>query len=186
MTLGTIQLDGGTLTDAFGLTITSGTPDRQRYDQRQYGDLGRGGGYDQGLGGTLDILGTVNSGPTLAIDTIANSTLKLDGTATAAAALALNNANQKLEIGAAGQSDDQRGAERFQRHDPARRRHADRCVGADADRRHTDRPRNHQRRIRRFRAASAARSRPRAARSTYLARSIAVRSWRSIPLPVRR
>ena len=60
------------------------------------------GGHDQGSGGTLDILGTINSGPTLAIDTIAGSDLKIDGTATAAAPIAINNANQTLAIGSSG------------------------------------------------------------------------------------
>ena len=53
-------------------------------------------------GGTLDLLGTVNSGLVLAIGTTAGSLLKIDGTAVSASAITLNNANQKLEIGAAG------------------------------------------------------------------------------------
>ena len=52
--------------------------------------------------GTLDLLGTVNSGLVLAIGTTAGSLLKIDGTAVSASAIPLNNANQKLEVGAAG------------------------------------------------------------------------------------
>ena len=53
-------------------------------------------------GGTLDVFGTVDSGVALQIGTAANSTLKLEGTATSAAAIAFNDANQTLQIGASG------------------------------------------------------------------------------------
>src|SRR5580704_19253618 len=54
-------------------------------------------------GGTLDLTGTV-SGRTLAIANVAGSILKIDGTATTAAATAIAIANntQTLEIGTAG------------------------------------------------------------------------------------
>ena len=53
-------------------------------------------------GGTLDLLGTVSSGVVLAIDNASPSVLKISGTATSAAAITLNNANQTLEIGPSG------------------------------------------------------------------------------------
>ena len=53
-------------------------------------------------GGTLDVTGTIGSGVVLAIGTAASSTLKIEGTATAANAIAINNANQTLELGTAG------------------------------------------------------------------------------------
>src|SRR6185437_9571033 len=61
-----------------------------------------GTGILAGSGGTLDVLGTVNSGVVLAIDTASPSGLKISGTATSAAAISLNNANQTLEIGPSG------------------------------------------------------------------------------------
>ena len=45
-------------------------------------------------GGTLDLLGTVNSGLVLAIGTTVGSMLKIDGTAVSATAITLNNANK--------------------------------------------------------------------------------------------
>ena len=53
-------------------------------------------------GGTLDVIGTIASVIVLAIGTVVASDLKIDGTATSAAAITLNNANQTLEIGTAG------------------------------------------------------------------------------------
>jgi len=50
-------------------------------------------------GGTLDLTGTVNSGPSLTIDSTTPSVLKIDGTATAATAIAISSSNQTLEIG---------------------------------------------------------------------------------------
>ena len=63
---------------------------------------GAAAGIVKASGGTLDLKGTVNSGPTLAIDTTAGSTLLIDGTATSAAPIAISTANQTLEIGSAG------------------------------------------------------------------------------------
>ena len=60
-----------------------------------------GTGIVKASGGTLDLLGTFSSGPTLAIDTTAGSDLKIDGTATSKA-ITINNANQTLEVGATG------------------------------------------------------------------------------------
>ena len=53
-------------------------------------------------GGTLDVFGTVDSGVSLQINTIANSTLKLEGTATSATAISITSANQTLEVGTSG------------------------------------------------------------------------------------
>ena len=53
-------------------------------------------------GGTLDLLGAVSSGPALVIDTSPGSRLKIDGTATAASPITINDANQTLEIGPNG------------------------------------------------------------------------------------
>src|SRR5439155_882332 len=52
-------------------------------------------------GGTLDLTGTIASGPVLTIDNAAGSVLKIEGTATSGA-MAINSANQTLEIGASG------------------------------------------------------------------------------------
>jgi len=53
-------------------------------------------------GGTLDVFGTINSGVVLKIGTFAASDLKIEGTATSAAPITINNSNQTLEIGSAG------------------------------------------------------------------------------------
>jgi hypothetical protein len=53
-------------------------------------------------GGTLDVTGTISSGVVLAIGTAAASDLKIEGTATLAAAILISSANQTLEIGSAG------------------------------------------------------------------------------------
>ena len=102
MTLGAIKLDGGTLTDAAGLTVTSGSVTGSGTIAANTTISGGAAGTLKASSGTLDIKGTVNSGPTLAIDVTAGSNLLLEGKATAAAAIAINNANQTLEIGSAG------------------------------------------------------------------------------------
>ena len=61
-----------------------------------------GSGTLEALGGTLDVSGTIDSGVVLAIDTAAAATLKIEGTATSADAISLNNDLQTLEIGSAG------------------------------------------------------------------------------------
>ena len=98
-TNGTIKIDGGTLTDAAGITLTS--PAALTGSGTVAANTALSGtGTVTASGGTLDLLGTVNSGLVLAIATGSPSTLKIDGTATSAAAITLNNANQTLEIGA--------------------------------------------------------------------------------------
>ena len=98
-TNGTIKIDGGTLTDFAGITLTS--PAALTGSGTVAANTALSGtGTVTASGGTLDLLGTVNSGLVLAIATSSPSTLKIDGTATSAAAITLNNANQTLEIGA--------------------------------------------------------------------------------------
>jgi hypothetical protein len=97
---GTVKLDGGALTDASGVAVTSGSVIGS-------GTIAAntalsGAGTVKASGGTLDLKGTVSSGPILAIATAAGSDLLIDGTATAAAAISINNVNQTLEIGSAG------------------------------------------------------------------------------------
>ena len=99
MTLGKIAMAGGTLTDSSGLTVTSGT-------LSGFGtvaaNLATGAGTITASGGTLILAGTVASGNPFAIATGSASTLQFNNTATAAAAISINNANQTLAIGASG------------------------------------------------------------------------------------
>jgi Hint domain len=60
------------------------------------------GGTITAAGGTLDIGNAISSGLILTIGTTAASVLKLDGSVTSASAITITNANQTLEIGAAG------------------------------------------------------------------------------------
>ena len=60
-------------------------------------------------GGTLSVFGTVNSGIVLQLGTAANSILRIEGTATSAAAIvtfggpsSISDVDQRLEIGASG------------------------------------------------------------------------------------
>ena len=53
-------------------------------------------------GGTLDVFGSIATGVVLSIGTAAASDLMIAGVATSAATIAINNANQTLEIGPAG------------------------------------------------------------------------------------
>jgi hypothetical protein len=90
---GAITLSGGTITQSGGtLNLTSVTG---------FGTVNgvTGAGTLTASGGTLDLTGTI-SGATLAIGTVANSHLTIDGTATTPNAITLNNSNQTLEIGA--------------------------------------------------------------------------------------
>ena len=99
ITNGNIQLDGGTLADAAGLTVGNGAVLSGR------GTVTAplsGSGQVKASGGTLDLKGTVTSGPSLRIDTTAGSDLKIDGTATAANAISITSATQTLEVGATG------------------------------------------------------------------------------------
>ncbi|MGY4509011.1 Hint domain-containing protein [Bradyrhizobium sp. USDA 3650] len=101
LTNGKIQLDGGTLTDTSGITLTSpgqiigsGTI--------ATGTTVSGTGTVTANGGTLDIFGTINSGVKLAIGTTTASVLKIDGTATSSTAISLTDSDQTLSIGATG------------------------------------------------------------------------------------
>jgi hypothetical protein len=95
-----IKMNGGSLTDASGLTL-NGTLALTGLGTVSANTTLSGTGTVTASGGTLDILGTVNSGIVAAIASSTPSVLKLDGTATLAAAVAtFNNANQTLEIGA--------------------------------------------------------------------------------------
>ena len=100
ITNGTVKLDGGTLADASGITVSSGR-------MTGFGTVnatlsGGGAGTITASGGTLDLTGTVNSGPSFTIDPTVVSTLKFDGTATAASAISISSVNQTLAIGAGG------------------------------------------------------------------------------------
>lgn len=53
-------------------------------------------------GGILDVFGTISSGVVLAIGAAAATTLKIEGIATSATPISINNSNQTLEIGSAG------------------------------------------------------------------------------------
>jgi hypothetical protein len=75
------------------------------------GSLNVAGGYQAGIGGpgaitasdgTLIVAGTIDAGIALSIDATAASDLKIDGSAVAASAIAISDANQTLEIGAHG------------------------------------------------------------------------------------
>ena len=94
ITNGKIQLDGGTLIDAAGVTIGSGATLTGKGTVTA--NLS-GAGTVTASGGPLDLVGSV-SGPTLVIATASGSDLKIDGTATAGA-IAINNSNQTLEVG---------------------------------------------------------------------------------------
>src|SRR5262249_25415956 len=106
-----VKLDGAssTLNDTNGVTLGGGTISGQGTLLANTNVTGFGtvsipissAGSLTANGGTLDLSGTVG-GRTLAIATVAGSNLKIDGTATSAAAVSLNNANQTLEIGLAG------------------------------------------------------------------------------------
>src|SRR5262249_49519949 len=62
--------------------------------------IGSGSGVIKASGGTLDLKGNVTGGSSLVIDTTPGSDLKIDGIATATS-IAISNANQTLESGAA-------------------------------------------------------------------------------------
>ncbi|MBR0843457.1 DUF4347 domain-containing protein, partial [Bradyrhizobium liaoningense] len=96
-----IQLDGGTLTDASGLTIA--TASTLTGSGTVAANIAAGSGTITASGGVLNLTGTVvaSGGPAFTIATVAGSTLKFSNTATAAA-ITINNAAQTLEIGASG------------------------------------------------------------------------------------
>ncbi|WGD54678.1 Ig-like domain-containing protein [Bradyrhizobium sp. CB1650] len=101
ITNGKIQLDGGTLTDASGLTI--GSSATLTGSGTVAANIAAGTGTITASGGVLNLTGTVvaSGGPGFTIATAAGSTLKFSNTATSAA-ITINNANQTLEIGASG------------------------------------------------------------------------------------
>jgi len=92
---------GGTVSDAGGFVLATGAL------LTGAGSVTASGGYTgtgriTASGGTLDVNGTVNSGVVLTIASVSASTLKIEGTATSAAAIAMTSANQTLAIGASG------------------------------------------------------------------------------------
>ena len=94
---GHITIAGGKISDAGGLALGSGATLQGR------GTVAAqlsGGGTVTASNGVLDLTGSVG-GLTLAINSAVVSDLKIDGSATAAP-IAINSANQTLEIGAAG------------------------------------------------------------------------------------
>jgi collagen type I/II/III/V/XI/XXIV/XXVII alpha len=95
-TAGTLILSDGTITQTGGpLTLTSVTGSGTVNGAPSVGTF-------TASNGTLDLTGTI-SGAILAIATTNPSDLKIDGTATSTAAIALiSNVNQTLEVGAAG------------------------------------------------------------------------------------
>src|SRR5207245_111062 len=100
ITNGKIQLDGGTLTDASGLTIGSGAT--LTGSGTVAANIATGAGTITASAGVLNLTGTVASGPAFTIATGSASTLKFSSTATAAAAISITSANQTLEIGRSG------------------------------------------------------------------------------------
>ena len=98
---GQITISGGTINDAGGIALASGT------SLSGAGTLKVSGGYAgagsvQASGGTLDVFGTISSGVVLQIASASASTLKIEGTGIAAAAIAISSSNQTLEIGPSG------------------------------------------------------------------------------------
>ena len=102
VTLGRIQLDGGTLTDSsgisFGTTTSNGT--LSGFGTVAANLTRSGTGVTDTItasGGTLDLTGTFGSGLVAAIDSAQASDLKFDSTSTVTA-LSITNANQTLEV----------------------------------------------------------------------------------------
>src|SRR5204863_4866625 len=89
-------ISGGTLADATGATSLH---DALPICQGTVSANLSGAGTITAKSGTLLLSGTVSSGPTLTIDSAAAADLKFTGTATAASAISISNANQTLEIG---------------------------------------------------------------------------------------
>ncbi|MGH9548015.1 MAG: DUF4347 domain-containing protein, partial [Terriglobales bacterium] len=98
VTAGHITIAGGKISDAGGLALGSSASLK---GSGTVAALLSGGGTVTASGGVLDLTGTVSSGLTLAINSAVASDLKIDGTATATT-IAINSANQTLEIGATG------------------------------------------------------------------------------------
>ncbi len=100
ITNGTIRLDGSSLSDASGLTIGSGAT--LTGSGTVNAAITGSGGTITASGGTLDLIDSVAIGQTFTIGTASPSALLIDGTASAGTSIILDNANQTLEIGAAG------------------------------------------------------------------------------------
>ena len=100
ITNGKIVLSGGTLTDASGLTI--GASAALSGFGTVAANIAAGSGSITASGGTLLLSGTVAGGNTFTVDTASASTLKFANTATTASAIAINNANQTLEVASGG------------------------------------------------------------------------------------
>ena len=110
---GTLKLDGAAttqLTDSAGVTLAGGAISGTGYIAAAttlsgYGTVSTpmvtGAGTITASGDTLDLQGAVRRRP-LAIATGSASDLKIDGTATSSAAITINDTNQTLEVGAAG------------------------------------------------------------------------------------
>ncbi|MEK9283021.1 Ig-like domain-containing protein [Bradyrhizobium sp. ISRA442] len=100
ITNGKIQLDGGTLTDASGLTI--GASATLIGSGTVAANIAAGTGTITASGGVLNLNGTVASGNAFTIASASASTLKFSGTSTMATAVSITSANQTLEVGAGG------------------------------------------------------------------------------------
>jgi len=98
---GQITIAGGTVNDAGGMTLASGAGVTGAGALKISGHY-TGAGLLQASGGTLDVFGTIDSGIALQIASASASILKIEGTGTAVAAVAISGANQTLEVGASG------------------------------------------------------------------------------------
>src|SRR5271155_568338 len=99
--LGTATLNAGTLNLSAGSGTLSGSGTLNVSGHIQTGTALTASGNNGNT--TLDVFGTIDSGVVLAISSATASDLKIEGTATSAAAIAnFNNVNQTLEIGASG------------------------------------------------------------------------------------
>jgi large repetitive protein len=98
---GQITISGGTINDAGGIALASGASLSGAGTLKVSGNYA-GTGSLQASGGTLDVFGTISSGVVLQIAPASASTLKIEGTGTAASAIAISSGNQTLEIGPSG------------------------------------------------------------------------------------
>jgi hypothetical protein len=98
---GQITIAGGTVNDAGGMALASGTGVSGAGTLKISGHY-TGAGLLRASGGTLDVFGTIDSGIALQIASASASILKIEGTGTAVAAIAISSANQTLEVGASG------------------------------------------------------------------------------------
>jgi hypothetical protein len=127
VSLGTIRMSGGTLTDSSGLILGSGGNAGSLTGQGIVAASLDKGGSSAGntitaKGGTLDLTGTVGSGLAAAIDSNSASDLKFDNSGTLAAALSITTGNRQF-----GRADDRCSPEHRPRHHQARWRHTHRC-----------------------------------------------------------